>query len=316
MRLPEEIVAVLVERGDLWESASGLCGMKGPLAQLRASVSSALRDLAAAETDDEWCMPQGVAFATLERAGYFASFPQWLTAASHLSGDEEVLARIASSGSPGATASRSLEPASAALPPAVCYHTYAALAGTRLVAPLVMTAEEVCWRHERERLSALERGWAFSMREIVCLGSAFNTEEFRLRGMERAARLARLAGLDAHVAFATDPFFAPTSRGKALLQRVKSLKHELLVEYPDGRLLAIASFNNHERFFGEAFDIATADGAPAFSACVAFGVERWVLAILMAHGTDPRHWPDLSGSIGDQAHSAGAVGSYAPGVTQ
>ncbi len=298
MQLPEEIVRELVERGDLWEAAPGLCGMKGPLARLRDDISATLRAIGCSE-GDEWRMPQGMTFETLERAGYFASFPQWLTAASHLSGDEDVLARVATSSSPGEAARHALQPASAALPPAVCYHTYSALRATRLNAPLVMTAEEVCWRHEGDRLAALERGWAFSMREIVCLGASFEVEEFRLRGMERAARLANAFGLSAHTAVATDPFFAPTARGRELLQRVKSLKHELLVEYPDGRLLAVASFNNHERFFGNAFDITLADGTPASSACVAFGIERWMLAILMVHGIDADSWPKISALRGE-----------------
>ena len=293
MRLPEEIVRELIDRGDLWNSGPGLCGMKGPLARLRDEVSATLRGVGCSE-GDEWRMPQGVSFETLERAGYFASFPQWLTAASHLSGDGDVLARVAKSASPGDAARHALEPASAALPPAVCYHTYAALQAKRVVTPLIMTAEETCWRHEGDRLSPLERGWAFSMREIVCLGAPFEVEEFRLRGMERAARLAGAFGLTAHTEVATDPFFAPTARGRELLQRVKSLKHELLVEYPDGRLLAIASFNNHERFFGNAFEITLADGTPASSACVAFGIERWMLAILMVHGIDPDSWPETS----------------------
>jgi seryl-tRNA synthetase len=262
-------------------------------------MSRCLEDLSARFTDDEWLMPGGVSFETLERAGYFESFPQWLTGASHFSGDDEVLSRVARSLSPGDTARRSFEPASAALPPAICYHTYAALRGRSLMSPTIMTAEEVCWRHERERLVKLERGWAFTMREIVCLADTAETEAFRQQGMAAATAFAAELGLSARIEVASDPFFAPTSRGKALLQRVKSLKHEMLVDYPDGRSLAIASFNNHERFFGDAFDISLGDGSPASSACVAFGVERWMLAVLMAHGVEAHAWPEalLPGAI-------------------
>jgi seryl-tRNA synthetase len=112
-----------------------------------------------------------VSFETLERAQYFASFPQWLTAASHLSGDEAALQHIAASTSPGAAARSSLEPADVVLPPAVCYNTYAAHADSVIATPVVMTAQGTCWRYEGERLAALERGWAFTMREIVCLGA-------------------------------------------------------------------------------------------------------------------------------------------------
>ena len=55
--------------------------------------------------------------------------------------------------------------------------------------------------------------------------------------------------------------------------------------FDDERPLAIASFNDHELFFGEAFGITLAGGAPAWSGCVAFGLERWLLGILAKYGT-------------------------------
>jgi hypothetical protein len=82
------------------------------------------------------------------------------------------------------------------------------------------------------------------------------------------------------------------------LQRIKGLKHELTLVFPDGRSLAIASFNDHQRFFGEAFDIRLASGEHAASGCVAFGIERWLLAILATHGTSPSDWPAPSTFFG------------------
>lgn len=292
MRLPEDIARDLTKRGELWDAVPGVSGMRGTLARLRREVSTAIAGLASCFTDDEWTMPRTIAFETLESASYFESFPQWLSGASHLSGDESVLERVATSMSPADTARESFLPVKAALPPAVCYHTYAALRGQSIVSPLIMTAEETCWRHENGRLAKLERGWAFTMREIICLGDPNTAEMFRKSGMEEAVILAESLGLTVRVEIATDPFFAPSARGKAILQRVKALKHELLIDYPDGRSLAIASFNNHELFFGNAFDISLPDGNPATSACVAFGIERWVLAVLMTHGLDDQDWPD------------------------
>ncbi len=293
MWLPEELVAELRARQYLWEAAPGLVGMRGPLLDLARDIEQAIAGVARAETNDEWRVPSGIAFETLESGQYFASFPQWLTAASHLSGDEAVLERVATSASPGAAARKCMSPASAALSPAVCYHAYAALSGSVLQGTRFMTAEEVCWRHEGDRFAPLERGWAFRMREIVCLGTAADIEEFRQRGMRSGAALAESLGIAATILEATDPFFAPTARGRALLQRLKALKHELTIEYPDGRQLAIASFNNHERFFGEAFGITLRDGSPAYSACVAFGLERWLLAFLVAHGPSQAGWPAI-----------------------
>lgn len=293
MLRPEAVVADLRDRSLLWETAPGVVGMRGELATLYSSVSSAIAEIASADSIEEWRMPQSIAFGALERAKYFESFPHWLTAASHLREDDAALERVARAQYPGAEAARSLAVASAALPPAVCYHTYAALADSTINSPVVMTAEETCWRHEGIRLAALERGWAFRMREIVFVGGAEKAEEFRQDGIADVSAFAESIGLHARIELAEDPFFAPTSRGKALLQRVKALKHELVIDRPDGKPLAISSFNNHERFFGESFSIRLRDRQFATTACVAFGIERWMLAILMTHGTDSSNWPEL-----------------------
>ena len=284
MLLPDETTGALRDRDELWDAAPGLVGLRGPALRLFRRLDARIAALAAGETPDEWRVPPAIALSTLARAGYFASFPQWLTVASHLSADEEVLARVAAADDPAAAATAALAPAGAALAPAVCYHTYAALAGRTLRAPRLMTAQATCWRHEGDRLAPLERNWAFTMREIVCIGDATTCEAFRQRGIRQALALARALELDADVDVAADPFFAPTARGRALLQRIKALKHELLLPIGGGRRTAAASFNNHETFFGEAFDIRLADGTPASSACVAFGLERWLLAVLAARG--------------------------------
>jgi seryl-tRNA synthetase len=291
MLSPEEVLAGLRERGWLWNVAPGISGLRGPVVSLLREIERALLDVALSETSDDWVTPAGVAFETLERARYFASFPQWLTAASHLSGDEAALEQIASSANPANVACSSLADADIALPPAICYNTYAALADSVITTPVLMTAQGTCWRHEGERLAPLERGWAFTMREIVCVGAERDVKEFLDRCVERVSTLERAAGLDCELVAASDPFFAPTARGRAALQRIKALKHELEFRFADGKPLAIASFNDHELFFGEAFGISLRDGTAAWSGCVAFGVERWLLAILASHGLDQSDWP-------------------------
>ena len=282
MRLSEELVAGLRARGDLWEPAPGLVGLRGEtLAQLH-DLEMRLHRLCLAETVDEWRVPEALPLHVLERADYFASFPHWLSLVSHLSSDATALECIARSATPAHLAARSSEPASAALPPAVCYHVYTALADSTLHAARTVTAQGTCWRHEGERLASLERGWAFTMREIVFLGSQEQCVAFCDRGIWMARTLLRELGLAGGFEEAEDPFFAPTGRGRALLQRLKGLKQELRLSIGGGETIAAASFNLHEQFFGEAFDIRLADGSPAFTACVAFGLERWLLAMLVA----------------------------------
>lgn len=291
MRSAEQVAAALRARGELWEAAPGLVGLRGDALGLRDALGRLLA-AAVGEGCEEWAPPPALALPTLARAHYFASFPHWLTLAAHLREDAASLERVALAADSVGAARAACAPADAALPPAVCYHVYAALAGRMLHAPALVTAQATCWRHEGDRLRPLARGWAFAMREGVCVGGVDAAAAFAARGTGRVLALAAALGLDARLEAATDPFFAPTARGKQLLQRLKGLKQEVLLPV-GGELVAAASVNLHEQFFGEAFDIRLADGAPAASACVAGGSDRWLLAFLAAHGPDARGWPPL-----------------------
>jgi seryl-tRNA synthetase len=287
-----EVIDGLRRSGQLWEVAPGLVGLGGPALQLLQRLEQRVAGLARAAADEEWRVPPALSFASLARAQYFASFPQWLTVASHLSPDPAALERVAAAGDPELELKQAVAPPEAALAPAVCYHAYARLSGRKVEAERRITLQSTCWRHEGERLRPLERGWAFTMREVVCVGSPDAVARFLEQALTWVTRLALELGLAVRLEEASDPFFAPTARGRALLQRVKSLKREVLVPLGDGeRSLAVASLNDHELHFGEAFDLQLPGGEPASSACVAFGLERLLLSVLMQHGLDAAAWP-------------------------
>jgi seryl-tRNA synthetase len=288
-----EVLRVLRARGELWDVAPGVTGLRGDAGALFTALERRIAEACYAETTNEWRVPPAIDFATLARAEYFASLPQWLTLASHLSGDEDMLRHVAEHRDPATAIREASTPPIVALNPAVCYHVYSALAGQALDARKFVTAQATCWRHEGAHHESLGRGWAFTMREVVCLGSASDARSFLDRSTARCSQLAQALGLEAAVAQATDPFFAPTARAKQLLQQVKELKHELLLPLGARHTTAAASFNLHDTFFGEAFDIRLSDGRPATTACLAFGVERWTLAFLVEHGPDASRWPPL-----------------------
>ena len=299
MRTAEHVVPMLRWRGELWEVAPGVVGVRGSALSLLRRLDQEIAQLAQRETSEEWAAPPALPMRTLERAEYFSSFPFWLTAAYHLPDDDTTLERIATDVEPVLAARAAGRCTDVALPPALCYHVFERFAGHRLAATQAVTLAGTCWRHEGERLSALERQWAFTMREIVCVGTPADVEDFRQRGMRLAGALAARLDLDAGFLVATDPFFAPTARGKSIVQRVKALKHELALPIGGDRSTAAASFNNHEQFFGEAFGIGLASGEPASSACVAFGLERWLLAFLVAHGVDSDAWPSFDATFAE-----------------
>ena len=282
MRQRERILESLRRAGELYEPAPGLVGLAGQTRARLAHLDALLGATCRAEAHDEWSLPAALPLAVLQRADYFASFPQWLTVASHLTDDQATLERIARSAQPAADVGPACVAPTVALPPAVCYHVYAALAGTIVGSRRTVTAQGCCWRHEGDRLSPLERGWAFTMREVVCVGTEMECIAFRDRGIAVARSFAARLGLCGDIVQAEDPFFAPTGRSRAVLQRLRELKQELRLGIGDGDTVAAASFNLHDRYFGEAFDIRLRDGTPAYTACIAFGLERWLLASLVA----------------------------------
>jgi seryl-tRNA synthetase len=294
----EDVVAWLKDSGQLWETAPGLVGLRGPALRLFRSLERRVEALAAAAADEEWRVPPALSFGCLGRSQYFASFPQWLTVASHLTSEVPALERVAAAVDPIPAVADAVTPPEVALAPAVCYHAYAGLAGAMLRRERRITLQSTCWRHEGERLRPLERGWAFTMREVVSVGAPDAVRCFLEQALGWVTGLAAELGLSDRVEEASDPFFAPTARGRALLQRVKGLKRELTLPIGEGRRLAVASLNDHELHFGEAFDLRLESGEPASSACVAFGLERWLLCVLVEHGLDPTAWPELTAGEG------------------
>jgi len=226
----------------------------------------------------------------MARLDYFRSFPHMATFACNLDRGADNLGAFAKGPGvtdDGAVALTELDPVTHVLTPAACYHVYVDRAGASLDAFTTVTTRAQCFRRESHYLP-LERQWSFGMREVVGLGSADDVKAFLARGRAKVSRLHELLGLKIEWTAATDPFFDMSKNPKFLAQKLDPVKTEMVF----GGRLAIGSINFHRNFFGDTFAI-THEGAPAFSGCVAFGMERWIRAILESHGNDERNWPSI-----------------------
>ena len=91
---------------------------------------------------------------------------------------------------------------------------------------------------------------------------------------------------------ASDPFFGRGGRYMALSQRQQSLKFELVGPVvSQERPTACMSFNDHQDHFGQTWGIEQADGSPAHTGCVAFGMDRLAVALFATHGARTADWP-------------------------
>lgn len=223
-------------------------------------------------------MPALLPVESLARLDFYENFPHHALVVSPLDLD-----RRGSGYGPAVPAfdTEQLCPAELGLPSAACFAVYLHLAGQQLPDGATVTVLGRCFRRE-ERYEGLRRLLGFHMREVVALGSSAFVQAHLQRFSDRIAAFTAALDLQVRKDVATDPFY---DRGgqRALLQKLAPVKHEFLVDD-----LAIASVNVHRNFFGERCSISLADtGAPVFTSCVAFGLERW-LSVLRERFGD---WP-------------------------
>jgi hypothetical protein len=265
---------------------AGTVSLTGPalawLHQLDATVVQQATRLGSREVG----FPPLIAAADLSRLDYFRSFPHLVTLPVALTRDRQGMQRFVDrcSADPVSVPLVEHAPIEHALLPAACYPVYSMFERARLTEPALLTTRATCFRRE-EHFEPLRRQWAFSMREVVYVGDVEGVAGFLAAGTALVDRLCDRLGLAREWLTATDPFFEPARSGRSLYQRLSPVKWEASVDD-----LAVASLNRHHEHFADAFDIAI-DGSRAQTACLAFGLERWLGVMAARWGRQVQHWP-------------------------
>jgi seryl-tRNA synthetase len=185
---------------------------------------------------------------------------------------------------------RDLSPARVMMTPAICYPLYPTASGTLPPGGRRVDLQGFAFRHEPSDDPA--RMQIFRMHEFVRLGTPDEALEHRNFWLERGQQIFRSVGLNVEPVIANDPFFGRGGKVQKAIQREQNLKYEFVIPIcSKEKPTAIGSSNYHLDHFGSVFDIRTADGEVAHSACVGFGLERVALALFKTHGLDPSDWP-------------------------
>jgi seryl-tRNA synthetase len=191
--------------------------------------------------------------------------------------------------------SRDLTAARVMMTPAICYPLYPTASGTLPPGGRRVDLQGFAFRHEPSDDPA--RMQIFRMHEFVRLGTPDEALEHRDYWLQRGQQIFRSVGLEVEPVIANDPFFGRGGKVQKALQREQNLKYEFVIPIcSTEKPTAIGSSNYHLDHFGSVFDIKTADGEVAHSACVGFGLERVALALFKTHGLEPDSWP---GSVRD-----------------
>lgn len=239
----------------------------------------------------EYTYPTLIEYNVIKKSGYQKMFPHLLIYLSKLHNDVEYFNKIVDENN---LFTNDLEKDNLChcLPPAVCYHVYSHMSKKEREYPQAITTVGKAFRHESKYAKRLERLWDFTQREIVFLGSSEYVNESRKHAMNEVFYWLEKMGIDGYCETASDPFFIEASAtGSDFVQKLMKMKYELCLPIGNGKYLPVASFNIHNQYIGNAFDLKDKNDNVVYTGCVSFGLERIAYALLCQLGLDKEKWP-------------------------
>ena len=227
-----------------------------------------------------------------EESEYLKSFPHLAGTIHSFGGDEKSHRTLLRRLEEGQDWTEEQVATDVVMTPAACYPVYPTIArrGALPGDGRLIDVFSYCFRHEPSIDPA--RMQMFRMREYIRIGTPEQVVEFRELWLERGREMMASLEVPLDVDVANDPFFGRAGAMLSNSQREQKLKFELLIPVTSTeKPTACLSFNYHQDHFGHIWDIRTADGGVAHTACVGFGMERVALALFRHHGFDPAGWP-------------------------
>lgn len=288
-----EYLSELVAAGLLVDTGvPGVYGRSAVFEEIRERFDALVTRVAGPDDAERLRFPPVLPRRQLEKTGYLKSFPHLAGSVFAFEGSEADARVQQERASEHEDWSEFQRMTDLVLMPAVCYPVYPAVAARGPLPPGGVTIDpggSYAFRHEPSGDPL--RLQMFHMRELVRIGEPETVAAWRDSWRDRALGLLRAVGLDARFDVAADPFFGRAGRMLAANQKSQELKFEILVDVCAPEPTAVASFNYHQDHFGATHGIELADGGCAHTACLGFGHERIVLALLRTHGFDVEAWP-------------------------
>jgi seryl-tRNA synthetase len=282
----------LLDAGLLIATTSpGIYGRSGDFEAILTGLDRVLGEMAGPLHATALRFPPVYPRADFERTDYIASFPDLSGVVSSFEAGDREHRELLGARERGERWDGWLTPSDVVLTNAICHPLYATLEGILPEDGTVYDLFGYGFRHEPS-LDPM-RMQSFRMREFVYVGTPDGAQEYRDTWLDHATATLASLGLPVTQVAANDPFFGRAGRMLISSQLRENLKIELTVPiYGDlHEGTAIASANCQRDHLTAAFGIRTTDGDIAHASCLAFGMERTVLALLRTHGLDATAWP-------------------------
>lgn len=180
-----------------------------------------------------------------------------------------------------------------ALSPSACFHTYIEYKDKTLKDNTIVTFKQNVFRNEgRLNYNEIGRLCDYHVREIVMLGSNQFIIEIRDKIMQKSKELMSKLQLVGDISLASDSFVVPKMQMYRKIQHIDKSKYEMHLNISSDKSISTASYNLHGKAFTDPFNISVENCEDTATACVGFGLQRWILAFLSQYGFNEEYWPE------------------------
>lgn len=180
-----------------------------------------------------------------------------------------------------------------ALSPSACFHTYIEYKDKTLKDNTIVTFRQNVFRNEgRLNYNEIGRLCDYHVREIVMIGSNEFILESRNKIMQKSKELMSKLQLIGDISLASDSFVVPKMQMYRKIQHIDKSKYEMHLNISPDKSISTASYNLHGKAFTDPFNISVENCEDTVTACVGFGLQRWVLAFFLQHGLNEESWPE------------------------
>lgn len=226
------------------------------------------------------------------KTGYLKKTPQYAMFCSGISDSMESLEQTASAVNDNNVKQIIKEP-EYALSPSACFHTYIEYENKTLKNNTIVTFRQNVFRNEgRLNYNEIGRLCDYHVREIVMIGSNEFVVEIRDTIMEKSVEIMKMLELKGDITLASDSFVVPKMQMYRKIQRIDKSKYEMHMNVNESKSISTASFNFHGKAFTDPFNIRVEGCEDTVTACVGFGLQRWVIAFLSQYSLDEENWPE------------------------
>ena len=180
-----------------------------------------------------------------------------------------------------------------ALSPSACFHTYLEYKNKILKDNTIVTFRQNVFRNEgRLNYNEIGRLCDYHVREIVMIGSNDFVSDNRDRIMQKSKEFMSKLQLMGDISLASDSFVIPKMQMYRKIQQIDKSKYEMHLNISQEKTISTASYNLHGKAFTDPFNISVKNCQDTVTACVGFGLQRWVLAFFSQYGIDEDTWPE------------------------